>query len=155
MKRAAVSRHIEENILSASRIMVTVLAEALMKESTEQITVPQFRILDMIHNYSNRPAEIARMLGVSPPAISFLLERLEGKGLIRRNFNRVDRRRVELRLTRKGAELVQRVNARRKRYLKRVLRDLDETTLVQLEGSLEAFNRSYLRLKRGGWKEDA
>ncbi len=155
MSRSVASRLIEENILAASRIMVNVLAEALMKESTEQITVPQFRILDMIQNYSNKPVEIARMLGVSPPAISFLLERLEGKGLIERNFSKADRRRVELQLTRKGAELVQRVNVRRKRYLRRVLHNIDETTRVQLENSLEAFNQSYFRLKREGWAEDA
>ena len=48
---------------------------------------PQFRILDMIHNLTDKPTEIARMLDVSPPAISFLLEKLEEKGLDRKKLS--------------------------------------------------------------------
>jgi DNA-binding MarR family transcriptional regulator len=138
---------IEEQILTASRIMVNILAEALMHEKVDQITVPQFRILDMIRNLTDKPSEIARMLDVSPPAISFTLERLEEKGLVRRVFSTSDRRRVELELTEEGADLVRKVNAYRKKYLQKVLRNMNEDTRSRLEASLAAFNRSYLQLK--------
>jgi len=118
-----------------------------MHEKVDQITVPQFRILDMIRNLTDKPSEIARMLDVSPPAISFTLERLEEKGLVRRVFSTSDRRRVELELTEEGADLVRKVNAYRKKYLQKVLRNMNEDTRSRLEASLAAFNRSYLQLK--------
>jgi DNA-binding MarR family transcriptional regulator len=131
----------------ASRIMVNILAESLMHVGEEQITVPQFRILDMIHNLTDKPTEIARMLDVSPPSISFLLEKLEEKGLIERNLSTSDRRRIELALTEKGIGLVRRVNTYRKKYLKKVLQHMDESSRSQLESSLASFTESYLWLK--------
>jgi DNA-binding MarR family transcriptional regulator len=138
---------IEESILVASRIMVNILAESLLQEKAEQITVPQFRILDMIYNLTDKPAEIARMLGVSPPAITSMLERLEARGYLRRLSSRGDRRRVELRLTEEGSDLVTRVNAHRRKALKRVLNGMEEGTRSELGTSLQDFSRSYFASK--------
>ncbi|MEW6554561.1 MAG: MarR family transcriptional regulator [Actinomycetota bacterium] len=140
---------IEENILAASRIMVNILAESLLVAEVDHITVPQFRILDMVQNLTDKPSEIARMLAVSPPAISSMLERLEERGLIKRSASAIDRRRIELELTGEGSSLVTRVNAHRKRILSRVLRGMDEHARQGLEGSLLDFNRSYYALKGG------
>jgi len=147
MKNSDTQAQLEENLMSASRIMVNMLAESLMHVGEEQITAPQFRILDMINNLTDKPTEIAKMLDVSPPSISFLLEKLEEKGLIERNLGTADRRRIELALTEKGVGLVRRVNAYRKRYLKKVLQLMDGDSRSQLESSLAAFTKSYLRLK--------
>jgi DNA-binding MarR family transcriptional regulator len=150
MKSANLSLSIEDNILNASRIMVNILAEALLQEEVKQITVPQFRILDMAHNLSNKPTEIARMLNVSPPAITFLLERLEEGGLLKRRFSAADRRRVEIFLTEKGEELLQRVNARRRKQLRKILQKMDPQSRSQLEKSLKSFNQAYMDMKRAG-----
>jgi DNA-binding MarR family transcriptional regulator len=150
MKTPEKTEGIVDSILTASRIMVNILAESLMHEGIDQITVPQFRILDMIRNLTDKPADIARMLDVSPPAITFLLEKLEEKGLIRRVSSTSDRRRIELELTEKGIDQVQRVNVRREKYLKKVLKNMDTKSASQLESSLKAFNRSYLQHKNDG-----
>lgn len=147
MKKADITVDIEERVLAASRIMVNILAESLMHEGVGGITVPQFRILDMIRNLTDKPSEIARMLDVSPPAITFLLEKLEERGLARRTFSTSDRRRVELELTPEGTDLVRRVNAFRKRYLNRILAGMDDAARSQLESSLQSFSLSYLALK--------
>ena len=133
--------------MAAARIMANVLAESLLHEEVEHITLPQFRVLDMIQNLTDKPSEIARMLGVSPPAISFLLEKLEEKGLLRRAPSARDRRRVELELTEEGEALVRKVNAYRGKRLGRILSGMDAEARGQLESSLRAFNDSYLRLK--------
>ena len=93
---------------------------------------------------------MARKLGVSPPAISSMLERLEEKGLIKRSFSTRDRRRVEIVLTGEGSELVKRVNARRKSYLGKVLRGMEGSKRTGFEEALQDFSRSYLRLKEKG-----
>ncbi len=150
MQARNVPVEIEENLLNASRAMVNILAEALLQEGGEQITAPQFRILDMVANLTGKPAEIASMLGISPPAVTFLLERLETKGLLRREPGSSDRRRVEIALTENGSDLVQRVNARRRRLLQSILRKMDTASRDRLAPSLAEFNRAYLSLKGGG-----
>ena len=150
MRGKAAADVLEDRILNAARIMVNILAEALLREGGEQITVPQFRILDMVANLTGKPAEIARMLSISPPAVTFLLERLEAKGLLRREPGTSDRRRVEVALTEEGADLVRRVNTRRRRLLQSILRRMDDPTRDRLASSLAEFNRAYLDLKEGG-----
>ena len=51
------------------------------------------------------PSELATRLGISKPAVTQLLARLERKGLIRRWTLSTDRRKVSVRLTRAGLEL--------------------------------------------------
>ncbi len=138
---------IEEQILTAARIMANILAESLMREGAEHVTLPQFRVLDMVQNLTSKPSDIARMLGVSPPAVSFLVDKLEEKRLLRRALSDRDRRRVELELTREGEELVRRVNAYRRKRLRRILAGMEEDARSRLRESLRAFNQSYLGLK--------
>jgi DNA-binding MarR family transcriptional regulator len=49
---------------------------------------------------------LARALSVTPPNISTMVDRLEGKGLVARQASEQDRRAQVLHVTAKGAELV-------------------------------------------------
>lgn len=140
---------LEESILTASRIMVNILAESLLEEKAEQISVAQFRILDMVGNLVDKPSQLARMLDVSPSAISALLEKLDEKGLLRRRFSVSDRRRVHLELTPAGKRIVERVNTHRRRRLASVLKGMSAAECVGLEDALQAFNRAYRNMKKG------
>lgn len=140
---------LEDQILNASRIMVNILAESLLHEGEEQITVPQFRVLDMIYNRIDKPAQIAGMLDITPPAVTTLLERLEEKGYLRRTPGREDRRRVKLALTPKGERLVLKVNASRKKYLEAVLEHMSDEARQGLEKSLREFISAYIEVKKG------
>lgn len=102
MRKPGALNAFEVDIMTASRIMVNILAESLMHVGEEHITAPQFRILDMIRNLTDKPTEIAGMLGVKPSAVSFLLDKLEEKGMVERKLGTSDRRRIELALTKKG-----------------------------------------------------
>lgn len=147
MKRAGIPVKLEEDIMTASRVMVNILAESLMSVGEEHITVPQFRALDMISTLTDKPTEIARMLDISPPSVSFLLEKLEEKGLIERRFSTSDRRRTVLALTVRGVDVVKRVNDHRENHLKRILENMDEESRSRLVQALEAFTDSYFQLK--------
>jgi DNA-binding MarR family transcriptional regulator len=138
---------LEDRIFSASKVMVNILAESLMNEKVEGLSVPQYRILDMVYHGIDKPADVARMLDVTPPAITWILEKLEEKGFVARRHTAEDRRRVVLELTGKGEGVVSRVNARRRRQLNRVLGSMDAEAVSQLEGSLESFAMSYETLK--------
>ena len=147
MTRAEAVGDIEHSILAASKIMVNILAESLIHEGQENVTVAQFRILDMIYNGTDTPTEIAKMLDVSLPAITGLLEKLEGKGFLTRLTNTDDRRRVALILTSDGIDLVENANDYRAKYLQKVLKKMGRDRATQLQESLAAFNLGYSNLK--------
>ena len=147
MTRTETRDDIEHSILAASKIMVNILAESLIHGGYENVTVAQFRILDMIYNGTDSPIDIAKMLDVSQPAITVMLEKLEGKGLLTRLMNTDDRRRVALVLTPDGIDLVERVNDYRAKYLQKVMRKMGRDGAAQLQESLAAFNLGYSQLK--------
>ena len=143
----AVSQELGERILFASKVMVNILAEALIGARVQGLSAPQYRVLDMIYTGVDKPAELARMLDISPPAISVMLAKLEEGGFMERGHTKEDRRRVVLELTGMGRDVVRRVNARRKKLINTVLSRMDEQDVRQLESSLEAFTSSYLEIK--------
>jgi DNA-binding MarR family transcriptional regulator len=142
-----ISLELEDKILSASKVMVNILVESLIQAKVQGLPAPQFRILDMVYHGFDKPADVAKMLDVSPSATTWLLERLEEKGFIERTHSSSDRRRVVLELTGMGKDVVRRVNAHRRNLLGKVLSNMKERAVKQLDESLEAFSGSYLQLK--------
>src|SRR5919108_2997057 len=69
--------------------------------------------------------ELAAEEGISPPAMSGHVDRLERAGLIERERSAEDRRRVGLVLTEEGGRLLKRVRARRTAWLSERLKQLD------------------------------
>lgn len=136
-----------DRALFLSKIMVNILAEALINAGAHGISAPQFRILDIINNGVDNPGQLAAMLDVSPPAVSLMVARLEDAGLILRQHAKFDRRRVILLLTEKGASLVDEVNGNRKRMIEAVLENMEEVDAEVLDTAMRAFAKSYLELK--------
>jgi DNA-binding MarR family transcriptional regulator len=119
------------------------LARELRKE-TEQlgITARQATLLWLIRR---RPglslAELAAEEGISPPALSGNVDRLERAGLIERVRSSEDRRRVGLRLTDAGAQLMRKVRARRTTWLVTRLDALEPDELEAIGTALPALSR--------------
>ena len=71
------------------------------------VTVAQWNVLVSVHHGdAATTAEVARWLQIDPGAVSRLVDRLAGKGLITRGTDPHSRRRLPLALTPKGAALV-------------------------------------------------
>jgi DNA-binding MarR family transcriptional regulator len=116
------------------------LARELRKE-TEQlgVTARQTTLLWLVKRSPGLSlAELAAEEGISPPALSGHVDRLEAAGLLERVRSTEDRRRVGLRLTEEGARLMRRVRARRTTWLARHLRALDPAELVAIEAAIPA-----------------
>jgi DNA-binding MarR family transcriptional regulator len=119
------------------------LARELRKE-TEQlgVTARQATLLWLV---KRRPglslAELAAEEGISAPAMSGHVDRLEKVGLLERVRSSDDRRRVGLRLTEDGARLLRRVRARRTTWLADRLRSLEPSELDAIESAVPALAR--------------
>jgi DNA-binding MarR family transcriptional regulator len=119
------------------------LARELRKETAQLgVTARQATLLWLV---KRRPglslAELAAEEGISAPAMSGHVDRLEKVGLLERVRSSDDRRRVGLRLTEDGARLLRRVRARRTTWLADRLRSLEPSELDAIESAVPALAR--------------
>jgi len=132
-----------DTVASDLRPVLLRLARELRKE-TEQlgITARQATLLWLVKRSPGLSlAELAAQEGISPPALSGHVDRLERAGLIQRVRSTDDRRRVGLRLTDEGARVLRRVRARRTTWLTDRLRRLEPGELAAIEDAIPALEQ--------------
>lgn len=105
---------------------------------TGSLTVPQLRaLLHVRRRPGSGLSPLADHLGMSLPAASGLVDRLVRADLIERSADPVERRRIQLRLTPSGAELVGRAHLLVRARLSADLAALSPTDLAQLASALD------------------
>jgi DNA-binding MarR family transcriptional regulator len=132
-----------ESVAAELRPVLLRLARELRKE-TEQlgVTARQTTLLWLVKRSPGLSlAELAVEEGISPPAMSGHVDRLERAGLLARERSSDDRRRVGLRLTDEGERLLRRVRARRTTWLAGRLDALDPEALDAIEAAVPALMR--------------
>jgi DNA-binding MarR family transcriptional regulator len=87
------------------------------------------------------PRELAALEGMSAPALSRYVDRLERAGLVRRVRSDRDRRRVGLETTVEGRRVLAAVRSRRTEWLAERLRRLDPDELAAVEAALLPLER--------------
>jgi DNA-binding MarR family transcriptional regulator len=85
--------------------------------------------------------ELASREGVSPPALTAYVDRLEAAGLVVRRRSEDDRRRVELALTEEGLRVLRSARSRRTAWLVARLRRLEPDELGAVEAALPALRK--------------
>lgn len=85
--------------------------------------------------------ELAELEGVSAPALSAYVDRLQAAGLVGRRRSTTDRRRVELEVTEEGERVLRSARSRRTAWLAARLRRLDPEELERIEAALPAFEK--------------
>jgi len=85
--------------------------------------------------------ELAEIEGVSPPAMTAYVDRLEAAGLLARRRSESDRRRVVLALTDEGARVLRSARTRRTAWLAARLQRLEPDELAAVEEALPALRR--------------
>jgi len=129
-----------EIVATKLRPVLLRLARELRKE-TEQlgVTARQATLLWLVKRSPGLSlAELAAEEGISAPAMSGHVDRLERAGLLERLRSSDDRRRVGLRLTDEGERLMRRVRARRTTWLADRLKALEPTELEAIEVAVPA-----------------
>jgi DNA-binding MarR family transcriptional regulator len=119
------------------------LGRGLRKE-TEQlgVTSRQAALLALVDRSPGITAsELSVEEGVSPPAMTKQVDRLEKAGIVRRVRSTGDRRRVGVELTAEGAMLLRRIKARRTSWLADRLGRLAPADLEAIEQLLPVLQR--------------
>ncbi|ORA54033.1 MarR family transcriptional regulator [Mycolicibacterium chubuense] len=126
-------------VLRASRALVGIAAESL-GEIDDLVTVPQFRVLVLLHTRGPMNlASVAAELGVNPSNASRTCDRLINARLLDRRESQVDRRNITLTLKPSGRRLVEKVTEHRRAAIERVLRSMKAEERTTVAAALEAF----------------
>lgn len=92
-----------------------------------KITLPQFLILGFLHNNGNlKMCAIAKFMSVTTAAMTGMVDRLERLGYVKREPEPEDRRIINVGLTQKGQELVNKINLRRREMIVDVFGKISE-----------------------------
>jgi DNA-binding MarR family transcriptional regulator len=132
--------HSGQEIAEELRPAILRLARNLRRE-TEALGVTSHQVT-LLWLVRSRPGlslrELAGEEGISAPALSGHVDRLEAAGLLRRVRSTDDRRRVGLELTSDGQALLKRVRARRTTWLAARLAVLSAEERERVEAALPA-----------------
>ncbi len=123
-----------------------ILEVKLLREVSEApLSLPQLQLLKlMVRDGQHQATEVAHFLGVSPPAATKNIDKLEGLGLVHRERSTGDRRVALLSASSEGRRLVEEYERRKELLLRPVLERFRPEELVQLTRLLERFAISLL-----------
>lgn len=108
-----------------------------------EVTVAQFAILAQLHFGETACAgDLCRNMSYDRGAMSRMLDRLEGKGLIRRVRRAGERRTIALEVTERGEALIPKMNACVDAVVQRFLRGIDAGEVRLVEAVLQRMLRN-------------
>lgn len=147
-KRVAISR-LEDHVGYWLRFVSNHVSHAFtLKVEAQGVTVAEWVLMREMHQQGTaNPSQLADGLGMTRGAISKLVERLCGKGLVERSVSTEDRRYQSVVLTAAGLKLVP--------ILARLADQNDREFFGELEAKQQANLVGLLRdiVQRHGWKE--
>lgn len=128
--------------MAASKVFTAVLAESL-SPAERSITAAQLRLLVVLDGQgTTNLSGLADRLGVDPSTASRTCDQLVKSGLVARHPDPLDRRQVNLQLSRRGAGLLTRIMTRRRAVLGRVTAEMSDADTQRLVQSLTEFVRA-------------
>jgi len=147
---AGALRFLRYTHIFASVVREVLVVRLLEEVSPSSLTSAQFHLLKvMTRNGQHQLREVAGLLGVSPPAATKNIDKLERLGLVVRTPSKGDRRSTLLSVSPKGRRLVQRYERLAEASLRPVLEGFGEQDLEVFTGLLERFAVELLEAGRG------
>ena len=133
-----------------SSVVREILEAKLLREATPlPLTLTQFHILKLMAlKGEHQTGELAQFLGVSAPATTKNIDKLERFGLAMRTPSAGDRRATFVSTTHKGARLVEKYEELKATRVYPILETFDSHEIDQLSDLLERFSVSLLKRER-------
>ena len=117
-----------------------VLELSLLREAgADSLTPRQMQLLEFIAMAAHHIDEVAKFLGVTPPAATKAVDALETRGLVARKSHDTDRRVTMLACSESGRKLVERYHALEHDKLESVLAGFSDDDTARLGDLLERY----------------
>ncbi|WP_372009097.1 MarR family winged helix-turn-helix transcriptional regulator [Paenibacillus chitinolyticus] len=111
------------------------------KTFNEDLGVSHVLVLGHLkQNGKSRPSDLAKILGLTPPTLSYLSEKLVAKKLAVRMVDESDRRIIYLGITDKGAEILKRATLEGERLRRNLFEKLTDEERAELANLFKKLN---------------
>ena len=115
-------------VLDVVPLAMRVIRVELRKHGAREVSVPQFRTLVFLNRHEGTSlSEVAEHIGLALPSMSVLVDGLVVKGLVIRETDPEDRRRMTLGLTERGRRAFRAAREATANYLEDKMRQLSAT----------------------------
>lgn len=99
-------------------VMMKEFAKRQFSDAYAKITLPQFFILGILHKEGElKMSDLAKTMNVSTAAMTGIVSRLVRDGYVERVYDVGDRRIIKVRATKKGSNVVDKVNLQRREMI--------------------------------------
>ncbi|MCW5876281.1 MAG: winged helix-turn-helix transcriptional regulator [Anaerolineales bacterium] len=133
-----------DGVLEAIPRVMRVLRKEFRSQRDPNLTLPEFRALAFINrNPGCSLNEVAEHIGLEPPSTSKQVEGLVQRGLVAREADSSDRRRVQLSILPEGRQRIDVAYAHTRRFITARLAHLSEQQQEQLLESLHALREAF------------
>jgi DNA-binding MarR family transcriptional regulator len=138
---ARLHRFLRYSHVFSSAVREIMESRYLNEVTAHSLTLPQFHLLKLITlNGHHQVGEVAEFLGVSSPAASKNIDKLEGLGLVSREHSKGDRRAILLTSSLKGRRLVRKYEELKAQRLEPVLAHFRPEQIDEMAHMLERFS---------------
>jgi len=121
---------------------------AILEEVGTDLAPHHLMIMKMLQESDElHISEIAKMVAIAKPQMTHSINKLLGLGMVERQANIDDRRRINIRLTPKGREMIERMDEIMKDRLNVMLSTLRDEDLDKLAESFEFIAGTFSKLK--------
>ncbi|MEM7816657.1 MAG: MarR family transcriptional regulator [Candidatus Aenigmatarchaeota archaeon] len=123
--------NINEFVKKLDSVMLILMKEFARRQMKllykEKITLSQFLVLNFLHKEENcKMSYLAKFMRVSMPAMTGIIERLSKQNFVLREFEPNDRRIIKIRLTKKGKNLLAKINQQRLKLVKELFSEISD-----------------------------
>jgi DNA-binding MarR family transcriptional regulator len=136
-------------LLEVVPLIMRHIRSELSSHTMKELSVPQFRTLMYLRRHPDASLTlVAEHLGLTPPTVSKMIQKLVDQKIIKRN-TALDRRQVRLSLSAKGISALSKARERTRKQLAENLKSLSEEELTRLSATLEILDRVFSRNNTG------
>ncbi len=125
-----------------------VLRKDLRRHSAGVFTEPQFRVMARLYREGGQSlSDLAQSQGVSLPTMSKLTQGMEARGLIFREQDSNDKRKIVLQLTEEGRHIYESLLAHTEKHIVEWIEGLDTETYRTIIAALQVLNSAFEKVE--------
>jgi DNA-binding MarR family transcriptional regulator len=125
-----------------------VLRKDLRRHSAGVFTEPQFRVMARLYREGGQSlSDLAQSQGVSLPTMSKLTQGMEARGLVFRERDDTDKRKIILQLTEEGRRIYESLLEHTEQHIVEWIQGLDAATCRQIIESLQSLNAAFEKIE--------
>jgi DNA-binding MarR family transcriptional regulator len=137
-------------VLDTVPVVMRFIRAEMRSKRARGVSVPQFRSMAFLRtNEGSSLSQVAEHVGLSMPAMSRLVDGLVKRGLLARDTSESDRRKVTLRLTARGQDMIRAARKWTEQRLAAVLENLPKDQRAGITDAMTVLKSAFTQSVQG------